>query len=269
MQAILRMVRIRTLSLAGLACALLAGGPAYAEGGRVLTKSDVVTIKVVSQPDMDTTSRVELDGTIQFPYVGRINAAGLTEDALARAIASRLAARQIVTDPHVLVEISNFGAEVSVQGQVGAPGLYTIDRTTTLSQILARAGGLKDTGATVVLQRQGPNGKVVKRYDGKDIVSGKVDGNHILVQNNDEIFVDLAPFYYVYGYVGKTGEFQLTRPLTVQQAIAIAGGLSQLGSDWRLKIKRRTADGQTEEVPASLDDQVQPNDTIIVNERLF
>ena len=158
---------------------------------------------------------------------------------------------------------------MSVQGQVGTPGLYTIDRTTTLAQILARAGGLKDTGATVVLQRQGPNGKIVKRFDGKDIISGKVDGNHILVENNDEIYVDLAPFYYVYGFVGKTGEFQLTRPLTVQQAIAIAGGLGQLGSDWRLKIKRRTADGQTEEVPASLDDQVRPNDTIIVNERLF
>jgi polysaccharide export outer membrane protein len=263
------MVRIRFLGFAAIGCAALAGGSAFAEGGRVLTKSDVVTIKVVAQPDMDTTSRVELDGTIQFPYLGRVQAAGLTEDALARAIERRLAARQIVNDPHVLIEIANFGAEVSVQGQVGAPGLYTIDRTTTLSQILARAGGLRDTGATVVLQRKGPNGRLVRRYDGRDILSGKVDGQRIFVQNDDEIFVDLAPFYYVYGYVGKTGEFQLTRPLTVQQAIAIAGGLAQLGSDWRLKIKRKSADGQTVEVPASLDDEVQAGDTIIVNERLF
>ncbi len=269
MRTLLQMVRIQAIAAAVMVCALLPGGGAHAEGGRVLTKSDVVTIRVVSQPDMDTTSRVEQDGTIQFPYVGRIKAAGLSEDGLARTIERRLAARQIVTDPHVLIEIANFGAQVSVQGQVGSPGLYTIDRATTLTQILARAGGLRDSGATVVVQRQGAHGKIVKRYDGKDIVSGKVDGNHIMVENNDEIFVDLAPFYYVYGYVGRTGEFQLTRPITVQQAIAIAGGLSQLGSDWRLKIKRRTADGQTEEVPATLDDQVQANDTIIVNERLF
>ena len=70
MQTILRMVGIRTLSLAALACALLAAGPAYAAGGRVLTKSDVVTIKVVSQPDMDTSSRVEQDGTVRFPMSG-------------------------------------------------------------------------------------------------------------------------------------------------------------------------------------------------------
>ena len=36
-----------------------------------------------------------------------------------------------------------------------------------------------------------------------------------------------------------------------------------------MKIKRKQADGQTEEVPASLDDEVEPDDTIIVNERLF
>jgi polysaccharide export outer membrane protein len=61
----------------------------------------------------------------------------------------------------------------------------------------------------------------------------------------------------------------LVRPITVQLAIAIAGGLTPLGTDSRLKIKRRSANGQTEEVPASLDDQVEPNDTIIVNERIF
>ena len=269
MRTRLQLVWMRALSFAVIALAVLALGPAWAQGGRVLTKSDVVTIKVVSQPDMDTTSRVELDGTVQFPYIGRVKAAGLTEDALARAVEHRLAERQIVNDPHVLIEITNFGSEVSVQGQVGAPGLYSVDRPTSLAQILARAGGLKDSGATVVLQRQGRDGKIVQRYDGRDIVSGKIDGNHIFVQNNDEIYVELVPFYYVYGYVGKTGEFPLTRPITVQQAIAIAGGLSQLGTDWRLKIKRKSGGGQTVEVPATLDDDVLPNDTIIVNERLF
>ena len=112
-------------------------------------------------------------------------------------------------------------------------------------------------------------GATIRRYNGKDILNGKVDPDRILVQNNDEIYVDLVPFYYVYGYVGHTGQFPLTQPVTVQQAISIAGGLSPLGTDSRMKIKRKTADGQTEEMPASLDDQVEPNDTIIVNERLF
>jgi polysaccharide export outer membrane protein len=258
-------IRGLVLGLAAISVGLWTAGPALA-GGRLLTKEDVITIKVVSQPDMDTTTRVGQDGTVEFPYVGRIKAAGRTEDQLARAIEERLASRQIVTDPHVLIETTGFGTQASIQGQVGSPGAYTLDRDTTLSQFLARAGGLRETAGELTIQR---NGRVVARYSSKDIASGKVNANAILVRNNDEIYVDLAPFYYVYGFVGHSGEFELLRPLTVQQAIAIAGGVSALGSEWRMYIKRKSADGQTIEVPASLDDQVQPNDTIVVNERIF
>jgi polysaccharide export outer membrane protein len=269
MRTMVKMNSIWMSCLVALAFAVASAGPAAAEGGRVLEKSDVVTIKVVSQPDLDTTSRVELDGTIQFPYVGRIRAAGLSEDGLAHAIERRLASRQIVNDPHVLVEVANFGAEVSVAGQVGSPGLYTIDRTTTLSQILARAGGLRESGASVLLKRPGPHGKTIQRFNGPDLLSGKIDGDHIFVQNNDDIFVEQAPYYYLYGFVGRAGEYQLIKPTTVQEAIAIAGGLGSLGTESRMTIKRKQADGQTMEVPASLDDDVQPGDMIIVKERLF
>jgi polysaccharide biosynthesis/export protein len=254
---------ISFLAVAALGAAFSLG--ANAAGGRVLMRSDVVTIKVVSQPDMDTTTRVELDGTVNFPYIGRVRAAGLTEDQLAHVIERRLAERQIVTEPHVLVEVTGFGAQASVQGQVGLPGVYTLDRKTNLAQILARAGGLRESGGTIILRRAGR----VTRYYGKDLLNGKINPDSILIQNKDEIYVDLAPFYYVYGYVGHTGEFPLTQALTVQQAIAIAGGLTPLGTDSRLKIKRKQADGQTEEMPASLDDEVEPGDTIIVNERIF
>jgi len=268
MQTMMRLQWLRVLVVGALAFLSAASRQALAEG-RVLTTSDVVSIKVVGQPDLDTATRVELDGTINFPYIGRIKAAGMSEDGLARTIEKRLAARQIVTDPHVLVEITNFGTEASVQGQVGSPGVYTIDRATTLTQLLARAGGLRDTGATVILRRKGPHGPTLTRYNGRDLLNGKINGDAILIQNNDEVYVELTPFYYMYGYVGRTGEFPLLRRLTVQEAIAIAGGLAPLGSESRLWIKRKAADGQTEELPASLDDEVEPNDIIIVNERIF
>ncbi len=261
-------VRLWMLGLCVLTAAAAAAVGARA-GGRILTNQDVVSIKVVNQPDMDTSTRVETDGTISFPYVGRIRAAGLSEDQLAQAIERRLASRQIVTDPHVLVELTNFGTQASVQGQVGAPGVYTLDRPTNLTQLLSRAGGLRDLGlgGTITIRRAG--GAVVKRFDSKDVQEGRGAGASLMIANNDEIFVDLAPFYYIYGYVGHPGEFPLNRPITVQQAISIGGGLAALGSEWRIRIKRKAADGETMEVPASLDDQVQSGDTIVVNERIF
>jgi len=69
--------------------------------------------------------------------------------------------------------------------------------------------------------------------------------------------------------MSKTGEYPILRPITVQQAISIGGGLAVLGSEWRIKIKRMSGNGQTYEVPASLDDQVEAGDTIIVSERIF
>src|SRR4051794_8004671 len=105
----MRMAWRETLWLAVLTAVAVFPTWALAAGGRVLTQQDSISIKVVNQPDMDTTTRVESDGTISFPYVGRIRAAGLSEDQLAHSIERQLASRQIVTDPHVLVEISSFG----------------------------------------------------------------------------------------------------------------------------------------------------------------
>jgi polysaccharide biosynthesis/export protein len=264
----MRMARLWTLWLAVLTIGAVVPTWALAAGGRVLTPQDTITIKVVNQPDMDTTTRVETDGTISFPYVGRIRAAGLTEDQVARSIEKQLAARQIVTEPHVLIETTTFGTQASVQGQVGSPGVYTLDRPTNLTQLLSRAGGLRDAavGGTLTVRRAGG---AIQKFDSKDVQAGHGPGAALRIANNDEVFVDLAPFFYIYGYVGHPGEFPLLRPLTVQQAISVGGGLAVLGSEWRIRIKRKAGDGQSYEVPASLDDQVEAGDTIIVSERIF
>ena len=264
----MRMIRLSIIVLGVFALGALAVIPARA-AGRIVAPSDIVSIKVVNQPDMDTTTRVSPDGTINFPYVGRIRAAGRSEDDLAHAIENQLASRQIVTEPHVLVEVTNFGAQVSIQGEIGTPGLIVIDRPTNLTQLLSKVGGVKESAATLVLRRSGSRGEIVKRYNAKDVAAGRGEGARVMVQNNDEIYVELAPFFYLFGQVGHAGEFPLIRPLTVQEALAIGGGISPLGAEWRIVIKRKSADGQTVQVPASLDDQVQPNDIIVVNERIF
>jgi polysaccharide biosynthesis/export protein len=65
-------------------------------GGRILTRSDVVAVRIVDHPELDTTTRVEPDGTINFPYVGRIQAAGRSEDDLGRDIGRRLVELKIL-----------------------------------------------------------------------------------------------------------------------------------------------------------------------------
>ncbi len=83
----------------GVVFLLVLGAPSALAAGRVLATSDIVSIKILGQPELDTTTRVAQDGTIAFPYLGRIKAAGLTEDQLERAIARRLVQLQILADP--------------------------------------------------------------------------------------------------------------------------------------------------------------------------
>jgi polysaccharide export outer membrane protein len=75
------------------------GASAAGSGGRVLTTSDVVSIRLIDHPELDTTTRVALDGTINFPYVGRIKAAGRTQDELARIVERRLVELKIIAEP--------------------------------------------------------------------------------------------------------------------------------------------------------------------------
>jgi polysaccharide export outer membrane protein len=92
------MSRLLRLLLAVFFIAVVAMTSANAAGRRV-APSDVLQIRVLNQPDLDTQVRVAPDGTISFPYVGRFRAAGLTEDAVAARINAGLARAGIIKWP--------------------------------------------------------------------------------------------------------------------------------------------------------------------------
>lgn len=269
---------LRRLAFAILFGSLPLGPIAAAENrsrssaGRILASSDVLQITVVNQPELNTTARVEPDGTIVFPYAGRIAAAGLTEDELKERIKSALRKADVVKNPQVLVELSTFGTQVSILGAVGTPGSFVLDRPTTLTQALAKAGGLKEEAGVsdVILRRPGKHGVEQTRFNARAILSGDPSTRNFYLQNNDEIYVEQGSVFYLYGYVNRPGQYPINRPaFSVQQALAAGGGVSTLGSDGRIEIRRKTAAGAIMDVPASLDDLVEPNDTIVINERLF
>ena len=95
----MQMAHVRAVWLGAMLFASTAAQAASQGGGRVLTSSDVVVFRIIDHPDLDWTARVEPDGTINFPYVGRIRAAGLTEDDLARAVERRLIQLKIIAGP--------------------------------------------------------------------------------------------------------------------------------------------------------------------------
>jgi len=89
------------------------------------------------------------------------------------------------------------------------------------------------------------------------------------VKNGDTIYVPLAPVYYLYGFIAKPGLYLLREPITVQQAIALGGGVLPTGSESRMKVKRKGSDGTDKEMPVKLSDMVEAGDTLIIPESWF
>ena len=57
--------------------------------------------------------------------------------------------------------------------------------------------------------------------------------------------------------------------MTVMQALAQGGGPTMRGSEWRLRLHRKNADGSVEKISPEMNDIIQPSDIIYVRESIF
>jgi polysaccharide export outer membrane protein len=233
---------------------------------------DMVRVTVFRNPELTTETRVTDQGTISFPLLGDVPVAGLSPSQLSKRIAEKLSSGKYVVNPEVQVTMMQVNSrQVSVLGNVNKPGRYPIDNVNArLTDFIAAAGGIAAPGSDLVTVVSVRDGKATK----KDIdlsqmfISGNIDANTGL-QPGDTIYVHRAPMVYVYGEVQKAGAYRLEPHMTVMQAIAMGGGLTPRGTQRGLKIHRRSADGQVQQINARLTDEVKVDDVVYVDESLF
>jgi polysaccharide export outer membrane protein len=91
----------------------------------------------------------------------------------------------------------------------------------------------------------------------------------VVVANGDILFVDRAPFLYMYGEVQRPGMTRLERGMTVMQALAASGGLTQRGTERGLRIHRRDPNGNVRVIEPKMNDFVERDDVIYVKESVF
>ena len=109
----------------------------------VLQTSDAIQIYVFNEPDLSVTVRLNADGTIMFPLIGRVPLSGLTVQQAQDLIAKKLGTDYLV-NPQVTVTVIDYTKKYfTVLGQVAKPGSYEIpeDGKITLLQAIGMAGG--------------------------------------------------------------------------------------------------------------------------------
>jgi polysaccharide export outer membrane protein len=241
--------------------------------GYVIGPQDNLNIIVTDEADFSGKYRVDADGTISMPYLKRVPVGGLSLQEAQDKITALLKADFLV-HPQVRIEVDQFKSRsIMVMGEVRSPGKVPLPGTTlSLLEALALAGSPTQNASNEVLIMRAPKpGEKTPEpitLNRKDLELGKV-GRDLALQDGDIVNIPVAKRYYIEGYVKNPGSFVLDPGTTVAQAIILAGGLSDRGSDRRISIIRTGPDGKTVEMDAKKDDKVLPNDQIKVKPRFF
>jgi len=254
-------------------------GRAAAQTDYLIGPQDVLTITVFGEADLSGKYTVEQDGTFTFPLIGRVHAGGVTLRAFEQDLKAKLA-DGFLRNPQVTVVVDTYRSQrILVMGEVRAPGEYQLTGDMTLLAALARAGSTTPGAGREVLIVRAPRRGARPTTPGNEAEPDVVHvdlaalqagnlGLNVALQDGDTINVPKGQSAFVAGQVKAPGAYAVERGTTVLQVLSLAGGLTDRGSDGRIRIIR-TVKGKQTELKAKLTDTVEPGDTIVVPERFF
>lgn len=246
----------------------------------VVGAQDELRISMLGEADLTRTVAVDADGTFDYPYVGRVKAAGSTLRAIKAVIEKKLVQGGYFVAPQITVEVAKYRSQnVFVLGEVRVPGQYALTGNMSVLQVLAAAGSPTPAAAGhIVITRPAGVEPPLPQAEAAGGSSLKVSMNELQngqlpegfsLRDGDSINVPRAESVYVTGYVKAPGPYVVDGSLTVMQVIAMAGGPTERGATGRVKIFRRVGDEVEEVKNVRLSDLVKPGDTIHVPQRYF
>jgi len=240
-------------------------------------------------------------GAITIPYVGDVQAAGLTAGELEEEIARLLEEHQLLKKPEVLVYVTDYKAKpFFVMGEVDNPGEYMMSQEISLMEAILLAGGIDPTADSFAYLYRRPSsagpdappirvpedptaaepGVEITKIDLRPLKLGGVPEPDVLMRKGDLLLVPKTKDmrFFVIGDVRKPGPQEIPRPpervLFVSQAIAQAGGPNRTAKmSEGLLVRYNELDGRREEMKVDFmailkrkqpDIEIRPSDIIYI-----
>lgn len=263
------MARILTRAAipAALLMALVAGNPRAglsetvhdqpAAAPLVVGSGDLLDVTMLDSPELSGHFRVDQKGDVVMPLLQPVHVAGLTAEQVSDLIVKQYVQAQVLTADasRPTVFIAEYASQgISVTGEVKTPGIYPAFGVRTLNDVVTAAGGLLPTAAStaIITHRNDTQHPITVAYN-PESRAGATGETQVLP--GDTVMVPRAGIIYVLGNVTKAGGFVLDGhdQLTVEKAMALAGGQGHAAALNRTQLVRTFPDGRKAMITVPLD----------------
>ncbi|MGV7222358.1 MAG: polysaccharide biosynthesis/export family protein [Nitrospinales bacterium] len=220
----------------------------------VLGPEDKIKIQVWGEDELTTEMPVRPDGFISFPLIGEVKAQGRTPGQLKVEIVKRL--RGYLKEPNVVIIVMEINSiNVSITGEVIAPGVFKVNRPLTLLHLFSMAKGFTEKAElkrSYVLR----NGKKlpVNIYR---LVKHDDFSQNIWLRHNDVVYIheNFKDRIHVIGEVIKPTIIFYREGMTLLDAVLLANGLTEIARPAGAKVyrKNKSKNGKTSSSTISVD----------------
>jgi protein involved in polysaccharide export with SLBB domain len=161
-----------------------------AAANAILYPGDLVRLKIWREPDLSGDFAVDEHGLVVFPKIGQVHVSDITTDSLRRMLVGTYS--QYLRDPSIEITMLR---RVTVLGSVKNPGLYPVDPTMTISDVLALAGGADPNGNQDKLELIRGGKRQPMRFTERTPV------NETAIRSGDELYLPERSWISRNGYI--------------------------------------------------------------------
>ena len=160
-----------------------------------LGPGDVFSVRVFNEPDLSNEYRVDADGSIDYPLIGKVKVDGKRPTEIAAEIALRLREGQFLKSPQVSIFVKEYNSKtIQILGQVQKPGRYPYYDNLTAVEALSLAGGFTPLAwrDRTILTRTNNGRQTTREIKLGDMVNGRE--RNIVLKPGDRLNVPERPF---------------------------------------------------------------------------
>ena len=159
----------------------------------ILKPSDVISIEVYQEVDLNKSVRIQGDGSVALALIGKVKVAGMTAGE-AQSLIIDLYNRDYLVDPQISLLVVEFSPKViHILGSVNSPGVVSIppDRDLTLTEAIASVRGVSRLGnpKSMTIKRVGEDGRARQMEVNFSRIIQDPNSKDIILKEGDTIWV--------------------------------------------------------------------------------